>query len=143
LPDDSRNTRFRNPGLTRWIPRWCGFWLSGSLLVMSVLIEAIFSTVAAIHFLFNRKRTRERFKAMLQGRLTALVLSMAALFLAAGCTSFPGASFGDQIDELSWSAEALASGDGKIEEALLDFHSMFIGELSAEPLRETFEQLGW
>lgn len=144
MPDDLTHARLRNPGVTRWIPRWCGFWLTGSLLVMSVLIEAIYSTVAAIHFVFTRKRQRERFKAMIQGRLTAaLALCMAALFLMVGCTSFPGASFEDQVDELSWSAEALASGDGKIEDALLDFHSMFIGDLSAEPLRETFEQFGW
>ena len=144
LPDDPTNARFRNPGVTRSIPRWCGFWLSGPLLFASVLIEGGYSTVGAIHFLFTRKRQRERFKAMLQGRLAGiLVFATSVLLLEVGCARFPGSSFGDQIDQLSWSAEALASGDGKIEDALLDFHSMFIGDLNGEALRDTFEQIGW
>ena len=81
---------------------------------------------------------------MLQGRLAGiLVLAASVLLLGVGCTSFPGASFGDQIDQLNWSAEAFASGDGKIEDALLDFHSMLIGDLSGEQLWDTFEQFGW
>ena len=144
LPDDSANSRFRNPGVTRSIPRWCGFWLSGPLLFVSVLIEGVYTTIAAIHFLLTRKRQRERFRAMLQGRLAGiLVLAASVLLLEVGCARFPGASFGDQIDHLIWSAEALASGDGKIDDALLDFHFMLIGDLSVEPLWDTFEQFGW
>ena len=144
LPDDPTNSRFRNPGVTRLIPRWCGFWLSGPLLLVSVLLEGVHATIAAIHFLLTRKRQRERFKAMLQGRLAGiLVLAASVLLLEVGCASFPGSSFEDQIDQLSWSAEALTSGDGEIKDALLDFHFMLIGDLSLEPLRDSFEQLGW
>ncbi len=144
LPDDPTNARFRNPGVTRLIPRWCGFWLSGPLLFASVFLEGVHATIAAIHFLLTRKRQRERFKAMLQGRLAgSLVLAASVLLLEVGCARFPGSSFGDQVDHLAWSAEALASGDGMSEDALLDFHFMFIGDLSVEPLRDSFEQIGW
>lgn len=146
MPYNPTNPRLRNPGVTRSIPRWCGFWLSGPLLFASVLIEGMYSTIAAVHFFFTRKRQRERFKAMLlgQGRIAAaLVLATSVLLVSVGCTSFPGASFGDQIDQLSWSAEALASDNGKPADVFLDFHSMFIGDLNSDALAETFEQLGW
>lgn len=145
LPDELNH----RPG-SRWIlriPRWCGFWVSAPLLVISVLIEGVHGIIAAIHFFFSRKRQREKFKAMLldQGRRLAgaLVLAVCALFLQVGCTSFPGASFGDQVDQLNWSVAALTSSGGSMEDGLLDFHTMFIGDLSSDRLRETFEQLGW
>lgn len=131
----------------RLIPGWCGFWLTAPLLVISVVIEGIHGVIAAIHFLFTRKRQRERFRAMLIGRggrlAAALLVMVTPLVLQVGCTSFPGSSFDDQMDQLSWSAEALASGDGKIEDVLLDFYSMCIGDLSTDELEDTFEQLGW
>ena len=144
MKEDVTDARFRNPRLTRSIPRWCGFWLSGPLLFASVLLEGVHAAIAAIHFLLTRKRQRERFKAMLQGRFAGiLVLAASVLLLGVGCESFPGSSFGDQLDHLSWSAEALASGDGKIEDALYDFHFMLIGDLDGGELRNTFEQFGW
>lgn len=144
MQDDVTNVRFRNPRVTRSIPRWCGFWLSGPLLFASVLLEGVHATIAAIHFLLTRKRQRERFKSMLQDRFAGiLVLVASVLLLGVGCESFPGSSFGDQMDHLSWTAESLASGDGKIEDALQDFHFMLIGDLDGAALRDTFVQFGW
>ena len=81
---------------------------------------------------------------MLQGRLVGiLALAVSVLLLGVGCESFPGSSFQDQVDQLSWSVEAVSSDAGSIEDVMTDFYFMFIGDLSTDPLRDTFEQLGW
>ena len=128
------------------IPRWCGFWLSGPLLGFCVVIEGIYSTIAALYFVLTRKRQRARFRALLLGkdaRLTVALMIATCALLFHGCASFPGASFGDQIDQFNWSVEALVQDDVTMDGVWESFHTMFVGDLGTEQLENTFSQLGW
>lgn len=75
----------------------------------------------------------------------ALAISLGlSVFLGTGCQStFPGASFEKQVDELRWSLAVIF--DPELEESMeslkSDLRTLFDPELDQLP--ETIEMLGW
>lgn len=134
-------------------------------LIGAILLEGLVSVLQIVVFLFRRQSERARVHDLILGRRAAVaavgVILMVTLCLQPGCGSFrggeglppdpdssvrvggsfPGSSFGKQVDELFWSTEELLGmpdARGSLEEDLQD-----LGASDPEALRETMEMLGW
>jgi hypothetical protein len=79
-----------------------------------------------------------------------LAIAAAALLALAGCTTFPGASFQDQIDGLAWSTYELFLSEhpmDNLEDIGLDLQAILFGrdfeDATHKQLVESLEMLGW
>jgi hypothetical protein len=142
----------------RLVPRRFGFWASGLLLAVAIVVEAFWSLLRTVIFPFYSATARAKMCRIISESepmrrstgMTAILVTTLALALG-GCqtASVPGSSFEKQIDELTWSVQTLffdESPPQQIEEMATDFKCLFIWHSwddEKDQLAETFSLLGW
>lgn len=135
------------------------FWPRFLRLLASVAFEVLCNAFYLIAFLFRRRHVRARIRALMltqadftaadadeRGSPTGLkaiaCLAFASLCLvSSGCQSFPGASFGRQVDELTWSAKTMVEMPNWKESLLLDLKTLSDPEW--DQMGDSLSQLGW
>ncbi|MBN1441442.1 MAG: hypothetical protein JXA90_01985 [Planctomycetes bacterium] len=122
------------------------FWLRCFRLAASVAAEMAAGAVHLVIFLFRRRKVREEIRGLME-RPAARAVSCAAATLvwafltATGCESFPGNSFGKQVEEVQWSAITLVEQPHWAEDLLWDLELLADPEL--DQIEDTLTLLGW
>jgi hypothetical protein len=110
-------------------------------LVLSIILEGVFTLIQFILFPLRRTAERARIRDVIVGRSGVVSVAFLTLLAVSGCsTTQPGGSFQKQIDETVWSAKQLITADDA-QKSLEDDLQDFSGDLTGEELRWELEQI--